>query len=306
MRHEITFETEDHVTIYADKMEPEKNTARKGIVLIIHGILEHAVRYERFSTELASLGYVSYIPDQRGHGRSRTKPGLTTLAANEFMRMVTDLRQLHELAVSNDPDVPVYIFAHSMGTMVARNYLQQYGGEDLAGVILSGPAHLHGILEKGSALSEASVHQHGYDHVDPELLDSVFGVMNASFQPARTGADWITRDTAEVDKYLADPHVQAPVTAGFLYEMLKDYHLIYDPDEVAKICKSLPALIITGDQDPATEFSNGAIMIMNLFKDVGIKDVKLIIYPQARHEMLNELNREEATSDLIGWITKHQ
>lgn len=306
MRREITFQTEDRVTVYADKYEPEAGTIPKGVVLIVHGILEHAGRYERFSTELASHGYISYIPDQRGHGRTRTTPGITTLRVDEFNSMATDLHQLYQIAVSEYPDVPVYIFAHSMGTIVTRMYLQQHNGDDVSGVILCGPAHIQGVLDAATSLSESAIRQHGYDHVDPELLNSVFGAMNASFQPVRTPADWITRDEAEVDKYLADPHVQAPVTAGFLYEMVKDYNLIYEEAEIRKISKTIPFLIITGDQDPASEFSKGAIIIMNLFKEAGIKDVKLIIYPQARHELLNELNRDEATSDVIGWIAKHK
>lgn len=306
MKTSIAFETNDSVTIHADKHEPDAGVAPRGVVLVVHGILEHAGRYERFATELATHGFVTYIHDQRGHGRTRTTPGLTTLREQEFAALATDLHQLQQLAAQQYGDVPVYIFAHSMGTIVTRHYLQQYGGAELGGVILCGPAHLQSLLDNASSLSQAAIREHGYDHVDPALLDSVFGAMNASFQPARTHADWITRDEAEVDKYLADPYVQAPVTAGFLYEMIRDYMRIYDPAEVRNISERLPVLIISGDQDPASVFGAGAVEIMELFKGAGIRDVKLILYPQARHELLNELNREEATSDIIGWLTQHR
>lgn len=156
------------------------------------------------------------------------------------------------------------------------------------------------IATQASALAR----EHGAGFVDLGTVMMLFGSFNDKIQPLRTPSDWLSRDEAEVDKYIADPCCGQPQTVGFYEEFAGTYD-IEKPTRIALIAKSLPVLFITGGDDPVSNYAEGAKAAVEAYKKAGIRDVSLIVYPGARHELLNETNREEVTDDVIRWFDSH-
>ncbi len=299
---EFTFEVEGGLKIFVRKLLPEAGRHLKGIVLIAHGAAEHSARYVRFGKVLNENGFVVYAHDQRGHGQTAANPAIIHINEGGFEGMVDDIDRLYKIAASEHPGLPIFLFAHSMGTIICRKYLQKYSGRGLKGTILCGAAHMPQIKQICD-FAKTIIEQHGRDYVDVNLQGANQSY-NERFQPERTPFDWLSRDEAEVDKYIQDPLCGNPGTAGFLYEFAKGYD-IFDEGKIKGIDKELPILFITGDQDPSTLYGESAKLAKELYQKTGIKEVDLIIYPGARHELLNEINRDEVTEDIIDWINKH-
>ncbi|GAX90300.1 alpha/beta hydrolase [Effusibacillus lacus] len=301
----FSFPSVDGTEIHVYKWTPD--TEVKGIVQIAHGMAEHAGRYSHFAEALTGEGYAVYANDHRGHGRTAGQQENLLYFADEngWELVLEDMHQLSQLIKREHPGLPLFLLGHSMGSFLARSYIQQYGGE-LSGVLLSGTGGTPGILGYiGTALARMEIRNKGRKGKSALLTNLTFGNYNKAFQPARTEYDWLSRDSNEVDKYIHDPYCGGMATAGFYADMLTGIQHLDKPERLGKIPEDLPIFLFSGDKDPVGNNSRGVLQTYRNFRKAGVKDVSCKLYPGGRHEMLNEINKAEVYRDVIDWLNKH-
>lgn len=303
----FTFRSEDGTEIFAYKWMPDEIAKVKGIFQIAHGMAETGARYERFAQKLTAKGYVVYIHDHRGHGKTaKTVDKLGILAVTEgFNWLVEDLHQLSKIITKAYPKLPLFLLGHSMGSFVTQRYIMLYGKE-LKGAILSGSNGKQGILlSLAQYLAKAEVKKQGRNAKSERLTKLTFGSYNKGFKPNRTEFDWLSRDEAEVDKYIKDPFCGTVFTAGFFEDFLNGLKEIEIKRNIALVPKDLPIYIFSGEKDPVGKNGRGIIKLFKAYQEMGLQDVTYKLYKDGRHEMLNETNREEVIRDVIAWLDGH-
>jgi len=270
------------------------------VIQVLHGLGEHSDRYARFAATAVQRGFAVCVHDHRGHGDASPHPGY--FAASEgWHAVVGDARLVNRFVDETYAGRPIVLLGHSMGSFIAQSYAMNYGSE-LAGLVLSGstfssrPALLLAYI-----LARFEAWRVGR-HLHSPLLDKLgFGSQNKPFEPARTEFDWLSRDEAEVDKYIADPLCGGPYTAGLWVDFLGGLIEITSDNALQRIPAGLPLLITGGELDPIGG-DKGMGKLLQHYAQTGHQRLKARIYPEGRHEMLNETNRAEATSDWLDWI----
>ncbi|MDD5525383.1 MAG: lysophospholipase [Smithella sp.] len=303
----FTFKASDGVQIFTYKWMPDEASVVKGAVQIAHGMAEHAARYERFAEALTKAGYAVYANDHRGHGKTAGSQEEIGCFADEngWEKVVEDMHTLTSIIKKDYPKKPFFLFGHSMGSFLSRHYSMLYANE-LSGLVLSGTGGDPGIIGKiGLLIAKMDARIHG-KKAKSEIMNKLsFGAFNGAFKPNRTDYDWLSRDNAEVDKYISDPLCGTVFTAGFFCEMLGGIGYINKKENIAKIPKNLPIYIFSGAKDPVGASTKGVTQVYKTLKAAGLGDLTLKFYEDGRHEMLNEINRDEVFSDVIGWLNKH-
>jgi alpha-beta hydrolase superfamily lysophospholipase len=259
----------------------------EAIVQIAHGMGEHAARYRRVAEELVGNGYVVYANDHRGHGRTAGAPERHgQLGAAGWRGLVDDLATLTAIARKEHPGVPLVLVGHSMGSFAVQSYLLDRSA-DIDGAVLSGTTALDVVA--GSI-----------DTSQPADLTA----FNGPFEPARTPFDWLSRDPDEVDAYIADPACGFGVDMEGMGDMLGVAGEVSDPRRLAALRSDLPIFLFSGDADPLA--GGGALvqMVADRYRAAGVDDVTVRLYPEARHETLNETNRDEVTANLVAWLDR--
>jgi alpha-beta hydrolase superfamily lysophospholipase len=303
----FTCQTNDGVEIFVKKWTPEIEEQPRAVVQIAHGMAEHIERYDSFANELAAHNIVVYGNDHRGHGRTATLNNSPGFFADEqgFEKVVDDMKMLTDLIRKDHPNVPVILFGHSMGSFLSRRYIQLHGDE-LSGVILSGTGGDPGLMGKvGRVIASREMKKKGKRTPSPLLNKLTFGSYNKSFKPNRTEFDWLSRNSEEVDKYIKDPHCGGVFSAGFFYDLLDGLGTINKPENIRAIPTTLPIFLVSGSQDPVGANTKGVMKTCQAYKRAGITDVTFRFYEDARHELLNEINRDEVQADIISWIDEH-
>jgi alpha-beta hydrolase superfamily lysophospholipase len=255
----------------------------RAAVQLTHGMGEHARRYEHVARALAGGGYVVYGQDHRGHGASViSEPG--QLGDGGWPGLVTDIGLLSARIKAEHPGLPLILLGHSMGSFAVQQYLLGHSA-DADAVVLTGTAVID-LLEPALDLDQP--------------LD--LAMFNAAFQPARTDYDWLTRDEAIVDAYVADPLCGFGIDPRSTRQMFEGARPLAHPDRVAAIRPDLPVYIAAGELDPVNGGLTLLTPLMDRLKQAGLTDVTVVTYPGARHEILNETNRDEVIGALIGWL----
>jgi alpha-beta hydrolase superfamily lysophospholipase len=275
--------------------------APRAAIQIAHGLCEHAGRYARLAEALTRAGYLVYASDHRGHGPSAAPADLGFFAeTNGWRKCLDDLWAVNRRLAADAPGLKIVFFGHSMGSIMGQQFIAEHG-DALAGAALSGsngapPA----ILPLGRLIARFERWRLGPRGKSAILQQLIFGEYNKPFRPTRTDFDWLSRDPVEVDKYVADPLCGFPFTVQLAVDLLDAIAPIASAATVARVPKSLPIYIFSGARDPV-----GANLksLIEAYRGAGL-DVTAKIYPDARHETLNETNREEATADLIAWIDR--
>ncbi len=300
---EFTFPSSNGRTnIYVRRFIPQDTP--RGIVQIAHGIAEHSARYDGFASFLAEHGFVVYTNDHLGHGRSlNDESELGFFADNGGWEIaVEDMRKLHDIAAEEFPGIPHFLFGHSMGSFLARTYII-YFRSGLDGVILSGTGQQpKALVLGGKLLSSIEIKKNGGKFRSEMLNNIAFGKYNDGFDTPRTISDWISRDEAEVDKYIEDPLCGYIPSASLFHDMMCGIEFITKERNVKRMNKSLPVYFMSGDADPVGENGKGVLRAYKSFLAAGMKDVAVKLYHDGRHEMLNELNRDEVYRDILNWI----
>jgi alpha-beta hydrolase superfamily lysophospholipase len=272
----------------------------RGTVQIVHGASEHSGRYERLAGVLTGRGLAVYAMDLRGHGRTAEGTGTGRFGAQGAEGLLHDVRALQLIAAEQHPGVPRILLGHSMGSIIALAAAERDGG-DLTGLVLSGPLGVNPALADTVAQLEAAVAAGLAD----QPLDAL-GPFNAAFEPARTAYDWLSRDDAEVDAYLADPLAgdEMPLTYGYATGVFAMNVRAASPQGVAELPDGLPVLLLSGQRDPVGGVDASQVTALaGLLAGRGLP-VEQHVYPDARHEVFNETNRDEVAGDLLGWLEK--
>lgn len=289
--------------IYAQSAAPSNFADVKGVVQITHGMAEHSNRYARFAMELCKNGYAVYVCDLLGHGKSAANDDeLGYFGDDGVTSVVEDMKRLTDIARQEYPELPFILFGHSMGSFLARAYTAKYG-HLIDGAIYCGTSGANPAAGMGIALAKQIEKSKGKLHRSGFLNSIAFGTYNKRTDK-RTEFDWLSRDEKEVDKYIADKYCGFCFTAnGFetLFTALKQVSgkLWYNT-----VPANLPILLISGSNDPVGEYGKGVKQVYDDLRKTGHQNVVMKLYPEARHELLNELNRDEVTSDIIGWMNK--
>ena len=275
-----------------------------GAVQVIHGMAEHARRYARFASALNERGYIVWAHDQRGHGLNPTPPvGLGHFADDNGWRLlIDDAACVSDRMRSAYPSLPMFVFAHSMGSFVAQALMAERG-DAYQGVVLCGSDGPRGATEALARII-ARVQRTVLGPRAPGIwLDSlVFDTYNRQFRPNRTRFDWLSRDENEVDKFLADCLCGCPLTAQSWLDFLLGKAKLVTEDHVRRIPKSLPIYMIGGTRDPVGNNSKGLVKLRRLYERCGLTNVQAQFYKDARHELVNEINHCKITEDIIRWL----
>jgi alpha-beta hydrolase superfamily lysophospholipase len=256
----------------------------RAVVQIAHGMGEHMGRYADTVDALVAAGLTVYANDHRGHGLSAHSQ-LGEFGRGGFELLVQDMVRLSEIAREKNPDLPLLLLGHGMGSFAAQRYVIDHSHE-VDGLILSGSGALEG-------LARATL---------PETAGS--NLLNAAFEPARTSFDWLCRDQTIVDAFIADPRCFEDLQPDSLVSFLGTAPRLYDPAALRKIRRDLPIYLFSGSEDPVGQQLRGLHKLIGRYRDAGLRDIAFDFYPGGRHEMLNEINRRQVQTRLLGWISQ--
>jgi alpha-beta hydrolase superfamily lysophospholipase len=298
-----TYTAKDLETIFYYKWQ-NKTTPLKGVVQISHGVGEHAGRYHSIAKVLQEHGYEVYANDHRIHGKSvNNKKDLGFYdGENYFEDAINDMRQLTEIIKKEHPNRKIILFGHSMGSLLSRDYVTRYT-DDIEALLLSGTASFMKGLGTFGLVSAKVISKFKGRQRSNKLLKAVFFTeFNKKFKPNRTKVDWISSDENEVDLFEADPYRIEDFSLSVFLDILKGSKKINTKNTFNKTPKTLPIFIFSGDKDPVGEMGEGVKRVTENYKKAGIKDLTLKLYEGGRHEMLNEVNKEEVQQDVINWL----
>jgi alpha-beta hydrolase superfamily lysophospholipase len=299
---ELTLQTEDLHEIHIRLFAPQGEV--RGVIQIIHGLGEHAGRYKRFADAANIRGFAVVAYDQRGHGDHDPENRGYFGARDGWNLLVSDALCVHEFAKEQFPGKPQILMGHSMGSFVAQSFAMHHGSR-IDALILSGSTWT-GRLEAMAAnlLARIECWRVGA-HRTSKLLDKLgYSNFNRRFEPARTEYDWLSHDDTEVDRYAEDPRCGGPYTAGAWRDLTGGLYEIGSDLQISRIPTDLPILISGGELDPVGgERKMGKLALHYAQTSHGRLKVK--IYPGGRHEMLNEVNRDQVTADWLDWIEQN-
>jgi alpha-beta hydrolase superfamily lysophospholipase len=279
----FTYLSKDGAEIAGYRWDPAGQP--RGAVQLTHGMGEHVQRYGALARALTGHGLVAYGQDHRGHGATaRSADELGQLGPDGWTQLVGDIDLLVSRIHDEQPGLPLVLLAHSMGSFAVQQYLLDHS-DRVDAVVLTGTTAL--------------------DQLEPALdLDKPIdlAVFNAAFEPARTEFDWLSRDEAIVDAYIADPRCGFGIDTDAAKDMFAGARRMADPGQVAAMRPDLPLYIAAGELDPV----NANLALLNVlvgrYRAAGLTDVTLRTYPGARHEILNETNRDEVVASVLDWI----
>lgn len=306
-RKEFYFPSSDGKTnIHAVEWTPDGEPV--GVFQIAHGVSEYALRYEPFAEYLCGKGLVVTANDHIGHGLSVAE-GAASLYFGErdgWAHVVDDMLTLRKRAGEAHPGVPYFLMGHSMGSFLARTYLIRYPST-VDGAIIMGTGQQDPATVSCGALAAKLVGKaRGFDRFSPLIGNLAFGAYNKPFEPKRTDFDWLSANTENVDRYIADPLCGGSATVGLFLDMLGGIGFIGRQSNVEKMDKRTPVLFISGEMDPVGDLGKGVRKAYESFRKAGVTDVSLKLYPGLRHEILNENEREQVYADIWAWVEQHK
>lgn len=287
--------------IYAQSAAPIDYGSIRGVVQISHGMAEYSNRYAGFALELCKSGYAVFVSDHIGHGSSVTdKNMLGFFGESGEETFVEDMKALTDIIKSEYNDLPLYLLGHGMGSLIARKYTAKYGYL-LDGVIYTGTSGQNPALGVGIQLANTLIKQNG-PYYRSELLDTIaFGAYNRKTEK-RTDCDWVSRDTNEVDKFIADDLCGYKYTVSGMKALFLTLKAVSTRRWYNSVPLSMPILLLSGSMDPIGDYSKGVNEVYKTLKKTGHKYVTMKLYDGARHEILNEINRKEVFGDIIEWL----
>lgn len=295
----VTLETPNRADARVAVWLPEG--APRAIIQIFHGMAEHIDRYDRMARELTRRGYVVAGHNHKGHGPETPDAELGYFYPKDgWAKIIEDGHAVSEYLRGRFPGVPLALLGHSMGSFAARDYVMRYPGQpDL--LILSGTGWQPAAICRVGRLMARLARP---DKPAPQLDKLAFSGNNKAFQPARTPFDWLSRDNTEVDRYIADPRCGFVFTGRGFYDLFTGLLGLTDLSGLERANKAMPICFISGDSDPVGQMSKGVLTVANQYRDYGFTNVTVKLYNNARHELFNEMNRDEVMADLIAWLEK--
>lgn len=306
VRNEFTFPSADGKTsIHAVEWLPEGQP--RAVLQIAHGISEYILRYEPFAVYLTEQGFAVVGHDHIGHGSSLAD-GAERLyfgPKGSWDWVVQDIDTLRQLEGRKFAGLPYFLLGHSMGSFLARTYLIRYPGSVDGAVIMGTGQMAPALITGGLAVAAAESRRIGEDQPSPVVTKLSFGTYNKLFAPNRTDFDWLSVNEENVDAYITDPLCGGNASIGLFREMLGGMRFIAKPEQVKKMNLNIPVLFISGGMDPVGDCGKGVKKAYDSFRKAGMRDVSIQLYPELRHEILCETNREEVFADIFRWLEAH-
>lgn len=305
VKEEFYYDSRDGISkLHAVRYTPDGEEDVRCVVQIVHGMSEYVERYEEFAEYLTSKGIVVTGEDHMGHGKSVGKDGKFGYFCEQDPAtvLVRDVHRLKKATQAIYPNVPYILMGHSMGSFIARNYMFRYG-TGITGTIIMGTGmpdkKLMAVSKAVAGMQKAFL---GSRHVSELINKLAFGKYNAEIPNSRTDFDWLSRDTARVDRYIADPLCGFTFTVnGFatLFELIMRLH---QPENLERIPNKIPVLFVSGTADPVGDYGKGVSRAHESLRSAGLENLQLKMYEGGRHELLNETNRSEVAQDIYRWI----
>lgn len=290
------------LTLYLWRPEGEV----RGVVQLVHGMAEHIARYDRLARALCQAGYAVAGHSHIGHGEDAQQQELGYFGAKHgWDHLVQDVYAAQQLAKQRFPDKKYTILGHSMGSFVVREFLLRYGEQVDAAVICGTGWFPRAVCDAAMLAATLCGVTGGWQKPAPMVDRLMSKDNNKLFAPARTAFDWLSRDEAQVDLYCADPRCGFLFTARGYYDMFSGLRRLSMLNRLSALPKTLPVLFIAGGSDPVGAQGAGVRTVAKQFENAGVRDVTVKIYDGARHELFNEINRDEVTVDLIAWLDRH-
>lgn len=290
--------------VHAAKWLPEGGVEPRGIIQISHGMAEHIGRYRWSAQALANEGFIVVAKDHLGHGKTASGPeeyGYFGPLKSQDLQ-IADMRTQYCMTEEEYPNLPYFLLGHSMGSFLSREYITMYGDE-LDGVILSGAGDPRPLtISFARAIVDIMTMFFGQKYRSKLVTSMMFGSFNKRIVTPLSTYSWLTRDDDSVDEYYKDPACGYCFTLNGFAHMFANMARVSMPEAIGKIPKSLPVLFISGQQDPVGGWGKGVTRLVNKFRDAQISDVTQILFPNSRHEVLNELDKEEVVTQVTSWI----
>lgn len=284
--------------IHAYRWAPEGKPV--AVMQLVHGIAEHMLRYDGFARRLNDRGVLVVAEDHMGHGKS----GGERMYFSAWTEAVDDTYALLRRTQEEFPDVPYFLFGHSMGSFMARTLLFRYPQAGLRGAVICGTGwQPTPVLLAGRALCALEKCRLGATKHSPLLEKLMFGAYNAKFKDAQTPSDWICARRETVDRYVEDPLCGEPVTVGLAQELMRGLSMIQKRSNRAAMPKDLPVLFVAGESDPVGSMGKGVKKTAEKFRAVGMQNVTLRLF-HGRHEILNEENFDEVEEEIRQFLEK--
>jgi alpha-beta hydrolase superfamily lysophospholipase len=283
----------------------------KAALLVVHGMAEHSLRYRPLALRLAAEGFETWAADARGHGLTADprvndigKGGLLGHCADRdgFSRVTADINVLADAITGARPGLPLFILGHSWGSFLTQAYIEAHG-DRLAGCLLSGTRGPGGpTIAAGVPLMTLLACMSGPRKPSRLARSLADGSYNKYFRPNRGPYDWLSRDPVQADAFAADPLCGFNCSSGFYRDLIRGLRDIHRPEAMARIPKSLPIYVLSGSADPVGNRGKGPAALASAYRSLGVRDLEFVLYPDARHELLNETNREEVMDNMLRWL----
>lgn len=306
MQTDFSFLSSDGKTvIHGVKWVPETDV--RAVLQLSHGMIEYIERYRAFAEYLNRFGFLVVGNDHLGHGQSVPGPEEWGYFAEKDggALLVRDLHQVTERVKAEYPGVPVFLLGHSMGSFMARRYLTRYGAE-LQGAVIMGTGHQSDVLlSVGRVLCGFLSEVRGSHYRSPLMHQLMFGAYNRRIPSPQSKNDWLTADRSIVEEYDRTPACSFLFTVSGLKQIFDTIAYVKNETYLARVPKNLPILVIAGKEDPVGEYGRAVTKAYEQYRRLGISDVRLHLVENARHEILNEVNREETYGLLRDWLEQH-
>ena len=306
LQEHFNFVSGDGIKLFVYKWLPDNRDGVKAVVHIMHGMGEHSGRYEDFAGFLTGQGFAVYACDQRGHGKTAGSPERFGHYGDSggWDLVLSDIRKLNDIITEQNPGKNIFIFGHSAGAFLASDIIM-FNPEKISGAILCATMASPGTIGMlGILVAKYIIRKKGPKAKSPFHKKLTFEKFNNYFKPVRTTADWISRDENAVDAMIADPYCYTLFSATFYLDLVKAAYRVNDLKNIKKIPEDMHVLIISGTCCALGDFGKGTRKVYSDYLKAGPANVELRLYEGARHELLNEINRDEVYRDIKNWLLK--
>ena len=304
-KEELTFESRDGQSkIHAVRWIPEGKVIC--ILQIIHGMAEYIERYEEVAQYFAQKGILVTGEDHLGHGKSVTEYGTYGYFCHQDPAtvVVRDVHRLKKMTQEDYPGIPYVILGHSMGSFILRNYLFRYGTGIQGAIVCGTGSQPKALIKCSKALAAIQGAFLSQKHVAKMLDKIAFGNYNQKITDRRTDFDWLCRDAKVVDAYIRDPLCGFTFTVNGFLTLFTLIDRLNNPENIRNMPKDLPVFFIAGERDPVGNYGEGVRKAYETFERAGMEKLSLKLYPEDRHELLNELDKYQVYEDLYPWIVE--
>ena len=310
MQTEKFFQTmKDGTEIAVNRWIPDNEEDIKAVIVLSHGMLEHALRYDRIGSDFADKGFVFSGHDHRGHGRTAfnaEQKGTGEFAllskSDGFNLVVSDLEEIIGKVKADFPGKKVILLGHSFGSFVAQAFIER-AGKKIDGCVLSGTSGpRRSAVRSGLFVTSLMMLFHKKSYKSIALQKMAFKGYNDRFGEIKTGLEWLSKSESNIEMYMNDSWCGGVATLGFFRDIFKGLNDIHKKNNMKKIPSSLPILFVTGEEDPVGDYGKTIRALASDYKNNGVKVVDTKFYEGYRHEILNEEISERVMDDIVSWI----